>query len=751
MNRKPTRRDLKELSSTVVPGTNPITTIKDVEASTQRLPVCEERPSDWIDLLESHPIHTIHVESSIQRKILFFYGHRATIGRDPARDITLNSPDVSRHHLTIERANGQWFAHEPKTGTMNGTRIHGEQLVPGAVYPVTWGTLIQIGKSSRVRIYPYDKTEETPRFTDPTTGLWLQRVLHEWVASLVATVGLHRLIPSDASLWLCCLRLETSSRCSEDLSTAFFHHCGHAVHSTSILNILGNLAVPERTADLVEFYIISKNAHVELERFRKHVEDELRSFSSDVQIRATGIRATSCPPERSLLQDRLTISSSLELPLTFLEGPEIHLDASDLERWTKESVSLETKLAISKERQRQADNKSIPPLAVDALMELLTQDSSSKFRLCWPNPNTVVISTNSLTKNAREKLIRLGRLQPFQSKNTEYDIHNWLKGVDTAFQHASAVNHTTIDTTFSWLIQNLEVCEEKEIVPQCWPTFERSLAYMAWLSFAVAAHRASAEHASSTLVRELTGIREILEGSSRHDNGTYTKVLEILARLARNGDAPNAALERWFTFESSEIANEIRGIRNVANHTRFDHREGLKAREKLLRWLGIAANAFQHSQATLKLITSVNLTKHRDIVHVDYFALRGGFRRPRRESDPHHNVRLNGHLYPGTWLTMNGEWIHTEPFVVLNKDFEALVPSQWPRAASSDVKSCEISYLNVVSGDKEVRHLDPEDLDRINTHFASHHDLMIPSPSSNTEVTVMFRLPTLSGAESPNA
>lgn len=69
-------------------------------------------------------------------------GSRLTVGRDPACDIVLTDPTVSREHAALVRRGDTWWALD--LGSTNGTRVHGVQA---AEQPISHGDEIAFGEA----------------------------------------------------------------------------------------------------------------------------------------------------------------------------------------------------------------------------------------------------------------------------------------------------------------------------------------------------------------------------------------------------------------------------------------------------------------------------------------------------------------------------------------------------------------------------------------------------------------------------
>src|SRR5512133_3001660 len=66
-----------------------------------------------------------------------------TIGRDAARDLTFQSPTVSREHAALTFREGRWFVED--RGSFNGTFLNGTRVQPGTPLPLRHADRIGIG------------------------------------------------------------------------------------------------------------------------------------------------------------------------------------------------------------------------------------------------------------------------------------------------------------------------------------------------------------------------------------------------------------------------------------------------------------------------------------------------------------------------------------------------------------------------------------------------------------------------------
>jgi ABC-type multidrug transport system ATPase subunit/pSer/pThr/pTyr-binding forkhead associated (FHA) protein/ABC-type multidrug transport system permease subunit len=105
---------------------------------------------------------------------------RMVIGRDPGSEVALAHPQVSRRHAVLAAISGRVELRD--LGSANGTFVNGRRLVPGSVYRLAQGDVIDVGPYS----LKYDGTRLTPRsrsnnveltaydirrtVTDPNTG-----------------------------------------------------------------------------------------------------------------------------------------------------------------------------------------------------------------------------------------------------------------------------------------------------------------------------------------------------------------------------------------------------------------------------------------------------------------------------------------------------------------------------------------------------------------------------------------------------
>lgn len=107
------------------------------------------------------------VELLDRGKHIDLHGAGVVIGRRPdLADFLLNSPTVSGHHATIsyDHNAGLYVLHDQRS--RNGTRVDGQWLKPGASVALKDGSLIQFGRSVRLRFVltpPRDSAEEMPR------------------------------------------------------------------------------------------------------------------------------------------------------------------------------------------------------------------------------------------------------------------------------------------------------------------------------------------------------------------------------------------------------------------------------------------------------------------------------------------------------------------------------------------------------------------------------------------------------------
>ena len=69
-------------------------------------------------------------------------GSRLTVGRDPACDVVLSDPTVSREHAALVRRGGTWWVLD--LGSTNGTRVRGVQA---AEQPIAHGDDIAFGEA----------------------------------------------------------------------------------------------------------------------------------------------------------------------------------------------------------------------------------------------------------------------------------------------------------------------------------------------------------------------------------------------------------------------------------------------------------------------------------------------------------------------------------------------------------------------------------------------------------------------------
>ena len=70
-------------------------------------------------------------------------GARLRIGRDPANDLVLDDPNVSRHHAEIRPSGGSWIVND--LGSTNGIKVNGRR-VDGPL-SLKRGDVIEIGTS----------------------------------------------------------------------------------------------------------------------------------------------------------------------------------------------------------------------------------------------------------------------------------------------------------------------------------------------------------------------------------------------------------------------------------------------------------------------------------------------------------------------------------------------------------------------------------------------------------------------------
>jgi hypothetical protein len=73
-----------------------------------------------------------------------------TVGRDPASDVVLPEPSVSREHAKIEYCEGQWWLQS--TDSAGPTWINGQPVEPGQRVPVTDGDRLRFGFHTQFRL-----------------------------------------------------------------------------------------------------------------------------------------------------------------------------------------------------------------------------------------------------------------------------------------------------------------------------------------------------------------------------------------------------------------------------------------------------------------------------------------------------------------------------------------------------------------------------------------------------------------------
>jgi pSer/pThr/pTyr-binding forkhead associated (FHA) protein len=66
------------------------------------------------------------------------------VGRDPLNELVLGTKSISREHALFTSVNGRWFVED--RGSVNGTRVNGERIRPGAP--------LRLRDSDRVTIGP---------------------------------------------------------------------------------------------------------------------------------------------------------------------------------------------------------------------------------------------------------------------------------------------------------------------------------------------------------------------------------------------------------------------------------------------------------------------------------------------------------------------------------------------------------------------------------------------------------------------
>jgi hypothetical protein len=70
-------------------------------------------------------------------------GAPVRIGRDPGNDLVLPTKSISREHAVLTSVHGRWFVED--RGSVNGTRVNGERIRPGAPLRLRHGDRVTFG------------------------------------------------------------------------------------------------------------------------------------------------------------------------------------------------------------------------------------------------------------------------------------------------------------------------------------------------------------------------------------------------------------------------------------------------------------------------------------------------------------------------------------------------------------------------------------------------------------------------------
>ena len=94
---------------------------------------------------KEQPACLILIRGTPQGHRFFITGDQMTIGRDPAADITITDPSISRKHARVTRIDGAVTLED--LGSSNGTSVNGKKIEPGMVTTLSKEDLIKLGNS----------------------------------------------------------------------------------------------------------------------------------------------------------------------------------------------------------------------------------------------------------------------------------------------------------------------------------------------------------------------------------------------------------------------------------------------------------------------------------------------------------------------------------------------------------------------------------------------------------------------------